>query len=114
MRAYPSSEAGGSAGQLLNLELRYRLPQGFTVTGFYDAGQVSVNTNNNFASAPVLNDYALKGAGLALAWQGESGLNLKATWARRIGDNPNPTATGTDQDGSLVADRFWLALSLSF
>ena len=114
VRAYPSSEAGGSAGQLLNLELRYRLPQGFTVTGFYDAGQVSVNTNNNFASAPVLNDYALKGAGLALAWQGESGLNLKATWARRIGDNPNPTATGTDQDGSLVADRFWLALSLSF
>ncbi len=114
VRAYPSSEAGGSSGQLLNLELRYRLPQGFTLTGFYDAGQVTVNTNNNFANAPALNDYALKGAGLALAWQGETGWSFKATWARRIGDNPNPSATGTDQDGSLVTDRLWLSATLSF
>ena len=114
VRAYPSSEAGGSSGQLLNLELRYRLPQGFTLIGFYDAGQVTVNTNNNFASAPALNDYALKGAGLALAWQGETGWSFKATWARRIGDNPNPSATGTDQDGSLVTDRLWLSATLSF
>ena len=62
----------------------------------------------------MLNDYSLKGAGLALAWQGNSGLNLRATWARRIGDNPNPTATGNDQDGSLVSNRFWLTASLPF
>ncbi len=114
VRAYPGSEAGGAAGQLLNLELRWRLPQGFNLTGFYDAGQVTVNANNNFTGAPLLNDYSLKGAGLTLAWQGNSGLSLRATWARRIGDNPNPTATGNDQDGSLVSNRFWLTASLPF
>lgn len=114
VRAYPSSEGGGAHGQMLNLELRMRLPEGFSLTGFYDYGQVSVNPNNSFTGAPALNDYALKGAGLALAWQGRSGLSLKATWAQRIGDNPNPSATGKDQDGSLVADRFWLVASLPF
>ena len=112
VRAYPGSEAGGAAGQLLNLELRWRLPEGFNLTGFIDAGQVTVNANNNFTGAPALNDYSLKGAGLTLAWQGSSGLSLRATWARRIGDNPNPTATGNDQDGSLVSNRFWLTASL--
>ena len=114
VRAYPSSEGGGAHGQMLNLELRMRLPEGFSLTGFYDYGQLSVNPNNSFTGAPALNDYALKGAGLALAWQGRSGLNLKATWAQRIGDNPNPSATGKDQDGSLLTDRFWLVASLPF
>ena len=114
VRAYPSSEGGGAHGQMLNLELRMRLPEGFSLTGFYDYGQVSVNPNNSFTGAPALNDYALKGAGLALAWQGRSGLSLKATWAQRIGVNPNPSATGKDQDGSLVTDRFWLVASLPF
>ena len=114
VRAYPGSEAGGAAGQLLNLELRWRLPQGFNLTGFFDAGQVTVNANNNFTGAPALNDYSLKGAGLTLAWQGNSGLSLRATWARRIGDNPNPTTTGNDQDGSLISNRFWLTASLPF
>ena len=114
VRAYPSSEAGGSAGQLLNLELRYRLSRGFNVTAFYDAGQVVVNANNNGSSALALNDYGLKGAGLALAWQSEAGVNIKASWAQRIGDNPNPTATGADQDGSFVNNRFWLNASVPF
>ena len=114
VRAYPSSEAGGALGQLLNLEARLRLPQGFNLTAFYDAGQITINANNSFASALALNAYSLRGAGLALAWQSNTGLNLKATWARRIGDNPNPTTTGADQDGSLVTDRLWLTASLPF
>jgi len=114
VRAYPGSEAGGAAGKLINLELRWRLPQGLNLAGFYDYGQVTVNPHNNFAGAPVLNDYSLKGAGLALAWQGNSGLSLKAAWARRIGNNPNPSATGKDQDGSLVKNRCWLTASVRF
>ncbi len=114
VRAYPSSEAGGSAGQLLNVEARWRLPQGFSLTGFYDLGRITVNQDNSFTGAPALNDYSLKGAGLTLAWQGSAGVNVKASWARRIGDNPNPTATGNDQDGSLINNRWWLTSSLSF
>ncbi len=114
VRAYPSGEASGSEGQMFNLELRYKLPQNLSLTGFYDWGQVTVNRNNHFTGAAALNTYSLQGAGLALAWQSGGGLNVKATLARRIGDNPNPTATGNDQDGSLSKNRFWLTASLTF
>jgi hemolysin activation/secretion protein len=112
VRAYPANEGGGAEGQLINLELRWRLPQNFVLVGFYDWGHVSVNPDNYANTNP--NSYDLKGAGIALAWQANFGLNLKATWAHRIGDNPNPTASGNDQDGSLHKNRWWLAASLPF
>jgi len=114
VRAYPSGEASGAEGKMLNLELRYKLPQNLTLTGFYDWGQVTVNRNNNYSGGAALNTYSLQGAGLALAWQSSAGLNVKATLARRTGSNPNPTATGNDQDGSLTKNRFWLSASLPF
>ena len=114
VRAYPSSEGGGSEGELINLELRRKLPQGFNLTGFYDYGHVTVNHNNSFSGATALNECSLKGAGLSLAWQNGNGPSLKATWARRIGSNPNPTANGNDQDGSLLKNRFWLVASQQF
>jgi hemolysin activation/secretion protein len=112
VRAYPANEGGGSDGQLANLELRWRLPRNFTLAGFYDWGRVRVNHDNYANTNP--NSYDLKGAGLALAWQASPAVNIKATWARRIGDNPNPTASGNDQDGSLHKNRWWLTASLSF
>jgi len=106
VRAYPTSEASGSSGTLANIELRWRLPHDFSVSGFYDYGQVR-NKDGSLS-------YSLEGAGLAAAWQSSFGLNLKASWARRIGDNPNPVITGNDQDGSLVNNRFWLTANQSF
>lgn len=114
VRAYPSNEGGGSEGQLFNLELRARLPNNVNVTGFYDWGHVKVNHDNAFPGAPALGSYSLKGAGLSVAWLASFGLNLKATWARRIGDNPNPTLTGTDQDGSFRKNRFLLQATMPF
>lgn len=112
VRAYPANEGGGADGQLVNLELRGRLPQNLVLTGFYDWGYVRINHHNTSNTNP--NSYILKGAGLALAWRAYEGLNLQTTWARRIGDNPNPTATGTDQDGSLDKNRWWITASFSF
>ena len=109
VRAYPTSEGGGSEGHILNLELRARLPANFNVTGFYDYGSVK---NKNTPLAPGLNDYDLKGVGVSVGWTASFGLTVRATLARRIGDNPNPTSTGTDQDGSLTKNRFWLQASL--
>lgn len=114
VRAYPSSEGGGTEGSLVNLELRWRLPEGFVLTGFYDYGHVTVNLNNNYVGAAAINSYSLKGSGLSLAWQSLSGPSVQATYARRFGNNPNPTATGNDQDGSLVKDRWWLTGRLPF
>ncbi len=114
VRAYPASEGGGSDGQMINVELRARMNRSFSLTGFYDLGHVTVNRNNVFAGAPALNNYALQGAGVNAFWFSDFGLTLKATWARRMGKNPNPTATGNDQDGTLVYNRLWLQAALSF
>jgi hemolysin activation/secretion protein len=114
VRAYPANEAGGSEGQIVNLELRTFWPQGFVLTGFYDWGQVRVNRYNDFSGAALTNVLRLKGAGLALAWQSSKGFQLKATWARRIGVNPSPNAAGNDQDGTLERNRFWLSATAFF
>jgi hemolysin activation/secretion protein len=106
VRAYPSSEGSGSRGQLLNLELRWRVLQNMTLTGFYDWGSVA-----NLDASP---SYSLQGAGLGVSWQSAQGFNVKAVWAHRLGSNPNPTATGNDQDGSLSENRWWLTASLPF
>jgi hemolysin activation/secretion protein len=106
VRAYPSSEGSGSAGQVANIELRWRLPQGFSLAGFYDWGSV-----RNFDNSP---NYSLKGLGMSLVWQTPMGGIIKAIWSRRMGDNPNPTATGMDQDGSLDMNRWWLTASMPF
>lgn len=114
VRAYPINEGAGSNGMLLNLELRQQLMHNLTATAFYDWGRVTDNVNNNFAGAASVNRYSLQGAGLGLTWQHQSGLTLRATWAHRIGSNPNPTATGQDQDGTLHKNRFWLNASMAF
>ncbi len=114
VRAYPTNEGGGSDGHLLNLELRQRLPYGLTVIGFFDYGRVLVNHDNHFTGASAPNGIDLKGGGLSAVWQSDIGPTLKATWAHRIGGNPNPTAAGYDQDGTLIVDRFWLSASMAF
>lgn len=118
VRAYPSSEAGGTLGQMLNFELRWQLADGLNLTGFYDFGRISVNKNNEFSGAPAVNAIALKGPGLAVGWRSNDGLSVQATYARRIGSNPNPITTdinrGADQDGTLRINRFWLTASQGF
>jgi len=114
VRAYPASEAGGSDGQMLNLELRWKLPYGLTATAFHDWGRIT-QFKDHFAGADIPNTYRLRGHGLSLAWQGPLGMNLKATWARRGGSNPNAdAATGKDQDGSFDQNRWWFTASLPF
>lgn len=112
VRTYPTSEAGGARGQLLHLELRWRLPHSVTATAFYDWGRVKQTLKDSAPPSP--NAYSLKGYGLSLGWQAPQGVNLSATWARRDGRNPNPTITGKDQDGSLDKNRFWLTARYAF
>ncbi len=117
VRAYPNSEGAGSEGQMINLELRQRLPQNFIVSTFYDWGRVQQYDNNAKSDGSInssLNKYDLSGYGFALNWVGPRQLSIKAIWARRIGNNPNPTLTGNDQDGSLKRDRYWLSASVPF
>lgn len=114
VRAYPASEGGASEGELLTLEWRLRLPGGLSGTLFHDRGRVKVNRNNSFTGAAEPNRYTLSGQGVALAYSLPSGLSVKATLARRSGQNPNATRAGTDQDGTLKRNRFWLQAQQAF
>ncbi len=103
VRAYPASEAGGSSAYSATVELRWKLPDSFLLTGFVDSGAV-----RNYENAG--NQYSLSGGGLSLGWQGPGGLNLKLTWASRIGDNPHPA----DAHESVKSSRWWMSASLPF
>lgn len=117
VRAYPNSEGGGSEGYSLSLELRQRLSDAFLASAFYDWGQVKQNKNNAKAdgtSISTLNQFNLSGYGVSISWEGPYRSQLRAILARRVGSNPNPTATGNDQDGSLKLNRFWVTGSIPF
>jgi len=114
VRAYPGGEGSGALGQLLSAELRWRWSEALALSAFYDTGSVTINARNDYAGASALNAYSLSGGGLALAWQWNNRASAKLTWARRSGSNPNPSATGNDQDGTLLQDRLWASASFAF
>ena len=115
VRAYPASEAGGSSGSTLTLELRQRLDNNLTLTGFYDYGRVQVNHDNAITSPANPNDYNLQGYGLTLAWQAAPAMDFKATLAQRMGSNPAAnTTTGMDADGTQKITRIWLSTSIAY
>lgn len=115
IRAYPSSEGGGSSGISGTTELRYKLPYDLMVTAFYDIGAVEQNRDNTYNGALPNNNLLYRGYGLSALWQGPYQSTYKFTWAHRIGDNPNPNAaTGRDQDGTKRVDRYWLSIAGGF
>jgi len=99
VRAYPSSEHGGDRGQVLNAEWRWRVSPNFLLTAFVDAGRVVQLAQPSMPETTL----RLRGRGLSLAWQGPKGLTTQLTWAHRNGQNPLPTLTGTDGDGTLLS-----------
>lgn len=113
VRAYPSGEAGGARGMVLNLELQQNLESGLSWAAFVDAGRAQINVDNGFLGAASPNRVTLKGLGLRVGYASD-GLGMDLIWARRIDDNPLADARGRDQDGSLRRNRFWLTASYSF
>jgi hemolysin activation/secretion protein len=114
VRAFPASEAGGSEGNTLTLELRQRVDNNINLTGFYDYGRIKVNHDNSIASPANPNDYVLQGYGVSVAWQAAQGLEFKATLAQRLGINPAAQASGNDGDGTKKMTRIWLSTGMSF
>lgn len=108
VRAYPASEGNGDEGRLLTLEWRHQLQPKLRIDVFYDHGWIKLNENNGYAGAPAVNSYELKGAGLAVDWQPARDLDINASWAHRLGSNPNRTSAGMDQDGSFIRNRLWV------
>jgi hemolysin activation/secretion protein len=115
VRAYPTGEGSGSDAQLVQLELRHALENGFTIAGLYDWGQVWQQHDPYYPGGPTNNHLTYKGYGASVSYTTSSGMTMKAIWARRQGDNPNPNpVNGRDQDGTYDRNRFWLQLNVPF
>jgi hemolysin activation/secretion protein len=114
VRAYPTGEGSGSDAQLIQLELRQQLESGINMAAFYDWGQVWLQHDPSYPGGPMHNRNTYKGFGASIGYTFEDGLNIKATWARKQGNNPNPTQTGNDQDGTRDRNRYWLQVTLPF
>jgi hypothetical protein len=63
---------------------------------------------------PLSNRNTYKGFGASIGYTTNDGINIKATWARKDGHNPNPTQTGNDQDGTRDRNRYWLQVTVPF
>ena len=114
VRAYPTGEAGGSMGHTLSLELRQRFDSHLTLAAFYDHGRVQANADNNLSAPASPAAWYLQGAGLSLGWQSPQGVDIKASLAQRLGDNPAAQSNGSDNDGTLRLNRAWLVASVAF
>ncbi len=105
VRAYPSGEAFGDAGYVLNLELRSTLPKlvdgqagVLQLVGFVDTGTVTLVQNPVVAGN---NRRTLSGAGVGLNWSDGNNFALKAYIARKLG---NAAATSAPDSRT----RLWL------
>jgi hemolysin activation/secretion protein len=107
VRAYPSSEASGDEGTLLNVELSQKLFEGVNVFCFYDYGHIIVN-KNEWTSSSTPNSYDLNGAGGGVMWSKSGSFMVKLTGAAKIGNNPAKTVAGADSDGTANDTRLWL------
>jgi hemolysin activation/secretion protein len=111
VRAYPVSELGGESGQVLTAEWRWRINPSWVLSAFVDHGSV---VSLPVASGDPTSTLSLSGRGLSANWQGPRGISTRITWAHRNGNNPKPTASGTDSDGTLKRNRVWLTASVPF
>ncbi len=104
VRAYGVGEGAGSKGQIATFELRQRLSAKTTLAEFYDVGRIRSWKDAGGNTQP---GTSLSGVGLSLTHKLDTGVNVKATWARRTGDTP-------DDNDAYDRNRFWLSLETRF
>jgi len=116
VRSYPANEGAGSSGYILNLEVRQELPYRTSVTGFYDFGYAKtyVDYASSIVTGSTRNSFNMQGYGVSLDWNGPYQTLLSGMFSKRIGNNPNPSASGADQNGGTHDYFFWLKGSVSF
>jgi len=111
VRAYPEGEAYGDQGYIATLEARLllsrtpeRLSGQLQLVGFVDVGEVDFSVDP-WSAGP--NRARRSGVGAGVTWAGPHDLVLKASYARKLGDEEATSAP--DQDG-----RAWFHVSKVF
>jgi hemolysin activation/secretion protein len=118
VRAYPTGEASGDEGWLLNVEWRREIDRQLGFVAFIDHGDVTLHhnlyTNWNAATPTLKNNYALSGVGASIVWTPRAGNQVTATLATRLGDNPGRDARGNDSNNLPAQTQFWLQANMGF
>ncbi len=113
VRAYPTNEAGGDDGWLLNVDLGYRIRESWQLLAFADTGDVKQH-HDTWAAATGPNRVRLSGAGFGAEWA-QNGWSARMNVAWRIGNNPlHHPITDADTDGTRHSPRVWLQVSKVF
>jgi hemolysin activation/secretion protein len=119
IRAYPGSQAGGSQGAMINIEIQQQLEDKFVGSVFFDAGFVEQfrNKANYEASKGVTitnigtnanNSYSLRGIGLGLK-RADQDFVFSTSIAWKLGHNPlyNIRGVGVNNDGRSKGAYIW-------
>ena len=113
VRAYPGSQAGGSQGAMINIEIQQQLEDKFVATAFFDAGFVEQYRDNalylaNKGYTNANNSYSLRGVGVGLK-RAENDWMFSTTIAWKLGHNPlyNATGVGVNNDGRSKGAYIW-------
>ena len=124
IRAYPVAQGAGSQGMIASLNLSRQFGQSLSVGVFADAGVIQqyVSTWGTPADPDAWrgltragNVYELYAGGITAAYA-YRGLQLEATLAHRIGDNPLYNAVGrqVNVDNHYLRDQLWVRAILAF
>ena len=122
VRAYPTSEAGGTHGLLFKVDYDYILTDSITMATFYDHGYVkqykkdfNPSTNQTLTLVGNTNDVTLRGYGFSLEYLGPLNTSFKVTWSDRIGSNPNRTNSNADNsNGETAKPMTWFSGSINY
>ena len=117
IKGYPGSQAGGSQGAMLNLELQQALEDKVIASAFFDIGfvQQAKDKNNYEALLGANNSYSLRSAGLGLKRQGTHIVwSTSISW--KLGHNPLLTyrGQGINNDGRSNSAYIWANVQLVF
>ncbi len=118
VRAYPSGEATGDEGWLVNFNLRRIINDSLTAAVFYDVGGITLNratwANWNAGNPRLPNRYTLAGLGASVDWQITPAVALSAVLAVPVGSNPGRDVNNLNADGRGNEARLWVGLSAQF
>jgi hemolysin activation/secretion protein len=117
VRGFPGDDGQGDAGALLQVEWHRALAPGLEGFVFADTGRIRQHmdtwpgwdTRNTGR-----NSYDLSAAGLGLVWNPLAALQANLVVAWPLGGNPGSGVPDTNQDGSSIGPRAWLALAYRF
>jgi len=117
VRGFPGDDGQGDAGVLLQAEWHRALAPAFDGFVFGDGGHIRQHMTpwpGWDARSTGHNSYGLAAAGLGLNWTPTASLQASLTVAWPLGGNPGSGIPDTNQDGSRIGPRAWLALAYRF